>query len=170
MLLQFSAGTQLLPPPLLPGTYQQGSMHFFVSALPLRAAFGADMQLLAQPPSDCDGFAEFAESANEPSDITACLTCYAQSLAANPFKEQHPMLLRAVVPQFASAAASPWMLRSAQGAALPLDQHFKDAWRLHSIAGGAPVQVFGLWDGSAFLPLAVTAKDSLYNLENEPVL
>ncbi len=47
MVLQFSAGGQALPSPLIAGTAYQGSVHFYPGATPLRVVFAPDMQLVA---------------------------------------------------------------------------------------------------------------------------
>jgi hypothetical protein len=155
MLLQFSAGAQALPPPLLAGTCHQGTLHFYPGALPLRVLFGADVQLAnaSAPPAP-------------PADLGALLTGYAQALAANPFIEHYPMLLEQVAPQL---DGDRFALRARDGALLPIERAFRHGWQLHALAGGAPVRVFGVWNGYAFLPLAVTCGARLHALDGELV-
>ena len=156
MLLQFSAGAQPLPPPLLPGTCHQGTLHFYPGAVPLRVVFGADMHMT--PAS--------APPAAAPSDFGALLSAYAQALAANPFIEHFPMQLEQVAPQLENGR---FVLRAADGAVLPLHRAFRHGWQLHAIAGGAAVGVFGVWNGYAFLPLAATCGARLHTLDGEHV-
>ncbi|SHG46734.1 hypothetical protein [Massilia sp. CF038] len=150
MLLQFAAGAQALPPPLLPGSVYQGTLHYYPSAAPLRAAFGADMQL--------------ATTAATPQGavIDVLLAHYSAMLAAQPFLEAQPMLLSEVTPQLADHG---WLLRGADGASLALDPRFRHGFHLHALTGGAASAIFGLWDGYSLLPLAVRCADRLYSLD-----
>lgn len=153
MLLQFSAGAQPLPPPLVPGTWHQGTLHFYPGATPLRVVFGADVHLTT---------ASAAPAAA--SDIGALLDAYADALAANPFIEHFPMQLEQVVPQREGAHL---VLRAVDGAVVPLHAAFRHGWQLHALAGGAPASVFGVWDGYALLPLAVTCGARLHSLDGD---
>jgi hypothetical protein len=153
VLQQFSAGAQALPPPLVPGTCYEGTLHYYPSAAPLRVVFGPDMQRVDLEPV----------AAGAPSVPEALLAAHAAALAANPFLDPQPMLLEQVVPQF--AADRGWLLRADDGSALPLESRFRHPWHLHAIAGGAAVTVFGLWNGESLLPLAVTAGARLYPLD-----
>jgi hypothetical protein len=157
VLLQFAAGAQALPPPLIPGTWHQGSLHFYPGENPLRVAFGADMQLIAKVPAS-------APAAATPA---AALEDYARVLAINPFIELQPMLLDQATPHYLSEPAPHWMLRSADGSALPLDSRFRHAWQMHALAGGMPAQVFGLWNGYALLPLALTIDARLHGFDGD---
>lgn len=159
LLLQFSAGSQALPPPFLPGARFEGGMHFYPAAVPMRAVFGSDLRAQANPSGET--------GTDKPADLQIHLGQYASALAANPFIEHFPMLLHAVTLQHRPDQASGWMLRSADSSALPVHVRFQHAWRLHSIAGGHPAEVFGLWDGSAFLPLAATVQGRLHGLDLE---
>ncbi|PWF47938.1 SWIM zinc finger family protein [Massilia glaciei] len=159
MLLQFSAGAQALPPPLIPGTCHQGRLHFYPGANPLRAAFGADMALCEAAPGEA-GDAGAAAPA-------ALLGDYAQALARNPFLELQPMLLDQVAPHYAGGPSPHWLLRAADGTALPLEGRFRHGWQLHALAGGAAATVFGLWNGYALLPLAITVGARLHGFDGE---
>lgn len=150
MLLQFSAGAQALPPPLLPGSAYQGTLHYYPSAAPLRAVFGADLQPATTAPP------------MQGSAIAPLLERYSATLAAQPFLDPQPMLLEHVTPQLADNG---WLLRGADGAALPVDSRFRHGFHLHALAGGAPSTVFGLWDGYALLPLAAVCDARLYSLD-----
>jgi hypothetical protein len=153
MLLQFSAGAQPLPPPLLPGTWHHGTLHFHQSAWPLRAVFGPDVQMTTAdwPPAG-------------PSDLDALLTSYAEALAANPFVEHFPMQLEQVVPQMEGGQL---VLRASDGAALPVHGAFRQGWQLHALAGGAAASVFGVWNGYALLPLAITCGSRLHVFDGD---
>lgn len=157
LILQFSAGNQPLPPPLLPGTAHHGAMHFYPGAAPMRALMSPAMQLLAAAPAF-----RLARA------VTDLLADYAGALAANPFIDQYPLLLEAVTPQVTVQPDARFFLRDAQGASLPVDPAFRHGWHLLALAGGQPVTVFGLWDGAAYTPLAVTVDGRLHPLTTEP--
>lgn len=159
MLLQFSAGNQPLPPPLLPGTFYQGTLHFYPSALPLRVVFGDDMALASVP----------TMAGVTLSSITALLDEYAVALSVQPFIEQFPMRLHQVVPTATGGSAAHFTLRARDGATLPLDARFRHGWHLHALAGGAPVDIFGLWNGYSFLPLTAHTQGRQYLLGGEGV-
>lgn len=149
MLLQFSAGGQALPPPLLPGAWYHGTLHYYPGAAPLRVVFGSDLHVTPEtsmPEADTD-------------DIDILLTRYAAALAANPFLEAFPMQLDGVVPQ---CDAGRWSLRTAGGALVPVQDGFRHGWQLLAVAGGAPAHVFGVWDGIALLPLSIACGARLY--------
>lgn len=155
MLLQFSAGGQALPPALLPGTVYQGTLHFYPGAAPLRVVFGSDLQMTPAT----------SMPHSEMRDIGALLTGYAEALAANPFLEAFPMQFNDVVPQF---DAGRWALRSAAGARIPVQDGFRHGWQLLAVAGGAPANVFGVWDGIGLLPLSIACGARLYILDGAP--
>lgn len=155
MLLQFSAGAQALPPPLLPGAWYHGTLHYYPGAAPLRAVFGADVRLMPEHDLPQAGAMH----------IDTLLTHYATALAANPFLDTYPMQLDAVVPQL---DGSQWHLRAADGALIPVPDSFRHGWHLHAIAGGAPANVFGVWNGAGFLPLSIAAGERLYVLDGAP--
>lgn len=160
MLLQFSAGALALPPPLLLGTCHQGTLHFYPGALPLRVAFGADVELMP---------AALPAASPDPSTIEALLTGYAEALALNPFIEAYPMLLEQVVPERIAGPVPQFNVRASDGAMLPIDQRFRHGWHVHALAGARPVSLFGLWNGYAFLPLAADVDGRVHGLDGERV-
>lgn len=157
LLLQFSAGNQPLPPPLLTGTWYQGTLHFYPSAWPLRATQGADWRM---PP-----VAPTPPPINR-TEVGTLLNDYANAVAAQPFIEHFPMQLAQVTPQMENGQL---ILRAASSEALPVSSAFRHGWHLHALAGGAPADIFGLWSGYDFLPLTITTGHRLYVLEGESV-
>ena len=149
-LHQYCAGAQALPPPLLPGTWHQGTLHFYPGALPLRVVFGADVALAPAP----------APVAAAAATIPALLAGYAAALASQPFLESFPMLLAEVVPVLTGEQR--FAVRDSDGAMLPVDARFRHGWHLHALAGAAAVTIFGLWNGYSFLPLTVFIQDRVY--------
>lgn len=165
MFLQFSAGAQALAPPLLPGACYQGTLHFYPSASPLRAVFADGMQLHAAAPA-CES--SVPPAAPSITNFTEHLSGYAHVLAANPFVEAYPMLLEQVTSHYAAAPVPHWSIVSADGAALPVASGFRQHWQLHALAGTAPVSVFGVWNGYAFLPLALSVDTRVHSFDAEP--
>jgi hypothetical protein len=158
-LMQFSAGAQALPPPLLPGTWHQGTLHFHPGALPLRVAFGSDMAMVGAP----------AQAEPVASNITTLLGEYAAALSTQPFLEHYPMQLERVLPALVDAGTAAFELQAENGASLPIDPRFRHGWHLHALAGGARARVFGLWNGYSFLPLSTTIAGRIYPLDGEGV-
>ncbi|QYF92232.1 SWIM zinc finger family protein [Massilia sp. PAMC28688] len=156
MLLQFAAGSQPLPPPLLPGTCQAGTFHFYPGAVPLRAVMGDDVQLAPAHALSLD-----------PPALAACLQHHAQALALNPFLDSCPMLLAQVTPAIALQPEEQMTLHTQDGEIVPLATSFRKIWHLHAIAGGHPVTLFGLWNGNALLPLSVISAGRMHLLDVE---
>lgn len=189
VLLQFSAGSQALPPPLLPGTRHRGTLHFYPGALPLRAVFASHPTLPATPAALSDTAtpalpdAATAQalppaalalppaamaSAEAAPGLSALLAEYTRALAVQPFIDAYPMQLEQVVPHVFAApvqAQPHFVLRAADGASVPLDPAFRHGWHLLALAGGHPAGVFGLWHGDTFLPLAARIGDRLHDLD-----
>jgi hypothetical protein len=92
--------------------------------------------------------------------VAAALDLVAGWLAANPFADRFPMALAGVVPVVDGGRR---IVVDPGGAALPLSGD-GDALTLLSVSGGAPVGVFGEWDGFALTPLSVQADGVLVGL------
>ncbi len=156
-LLQYSAGSQALGPALPDGAAYEGTLHYYPSANPLRAVAAADWRLLdANPPAPAPAAA----------DVGALLEGYARALAANPFLDSYPMCLDDA--SFAPLSGG-WGLRCADGAGLAIDGRFRHGWQCYAVTGAAPANVFGLWSGYAFLPLAMRYQGRVYGLDREHV-
>lgn len=159
MLLQFSAGSQALPPAPPTGAIYQGTVHYYPAAVPMRVVFADDMKLLDASPGAMHDVA--------PTEFAAELDRYAQALAANPFLETWPMALERVTPVHEAGKAMPWSLRAANGEALAVDAAFRQGWQLHALAGGHPLRVFGLWQGYSFIPLSAYVGGRTFNLDTD---
>ncbi|NGO73256.1 SWIM zinc finger family protein, partial [Streptomyces boncukensis] len=82
------------------------------------------------------------------------LEAYASALAADPWLDSWPCVLRDVVPVPGQGTA-PWQLAAAQEeAALPLAPGTADGalWKLAAISGGGPLTVFGTYGHAGFAP------------------
>jgi len=155
MLLQFAAGGQALPALLLPGSWYHGTLHYYPGAAPLRVAFGDDVQASQESGMPDGGSA----------DIGALLAGFAHTLAASPFVETWPMQLDDVTPQMDGGRLA---LRTADGALVPVQPGFRHGWHVHAVAGGAAASMFGLWNGTAFLPLSVACGARMYIVDGAP--
>jgi hypothetical protein len=149
LLLDFAPGQQPFAQTLLPGTGLIAELVFYPSAAPLRALIKTRqeaVQLLKPPPG---------------TEILEALAAYRQTYAACPWLEQFPLLLQAVVPV---RTGERWLIQGRERAVLPLAERLelRQRWQLLALSGGAPVSLFGEWNGTTLLPLGVWAEDSFY--------
>ena len=157
MLLQFGAGNQPLPPPLVIGSHRVGEVYFYPSATPLRVIFSAELQACEAP------IASTLPQTGSARDIPALLDRYADLLAQNPLIDEYPFLLEEVT---LLSAAGKWLVCPRDGsAALRVAGNFSNPWKLMSLAGGEAISLFGLWDGERYLPLSATVNGVVYSLE-----
>jgi hypothetical protein len=132
---------------LLTGEVYEGTLSFYPGAMPLRAIAGNALSRAgsqAPPLPDLPG--------GSPADQ---LTAYATALGQNPWLTRWPMLLHGVIPEVDEAGR--WHLHhQAEGVRLPVSATTPAllGWRLLSMAGGAPLSLFGEWDGYDFRILA----------------
>ena len=151
LCLSFAAGNRPLDLSLVPGTAAEAELVFYPSAAPLRALVGTRH----------DGPGGFAEPA-ACADFEAAAGQTAGFLAGDPWVERVPFLVGSCVP---CEHAGRWSLRDATGGMVPLAKRLASPWPLVAASGGAPVTVFGEWDGQALLPLSVMAEGRFINLE-----
>ena len=79
----------------------------------------------------------------------------AQQIAANPWQPLLPMVWTEAIP---ARHGDQWWLRlDAAPQALPMQLATQEAWQLLAHSGGAPLRVFGEWDGEQFAPLTAWA-------------
>ncbi|MDA2805028.1 SWIM zinc finger family protein [Nocardiopsis suaedae] len=81
------------------------------------------------------------------------LRSWAEALAADPWLEAWPVVLKGVRP--ARDASGWWCLVGADGAALPVCPQAAPPWRLLAVSGGAPVTVAAEWTPEGVRPLTV---------------
>jgi hypothetical protein len=142
--LAFAAPGQPLDRSLVAGTSLDAELVFFPGAYPLRAL----VKQRHGPPGALDRM---------PGDgIGAAAHAYAGALARSPWIERFPLALSGVTPL---RDGEHWLLRDAEGLALPLVRRFARGWRLLALSGGRPLALFGEWDGEALLPLGAWAED-----------
>jgi hypothetical protein len=150
LVLDFAAGGQPLDASLPPGIAFEGELSFFPGALPLRALVKERL-----------GAAASLEDPPRGQSVVAAIDGYAAALARNPWLEQMPVVLDAVVPV---QADDRWLARDGDGDALPLAPSFADGWTLRALSGGAPLGLFGEWDGDHLLPLGAWAEGEFHRL------
>ncbi len=138
LVLSFAAGGAPLPDDLILGTSVEADLCFYPGAAPLRALVAhryGEPSMLDQPGGSLT--------------VSDALSEYASAVAAEPWLERWPMVLRDMVPM---PTADGWLLRDPTGAALPLDLPWP--WRLHAAAGGGPCTLAGEWSPGGLRPLA----------------
>ncbi len=126
------------------GSVLEGALAYYPAAAALRALPVSELVRRAtDTPSPLGG-----------QDLDAALGEWSRALAADPWLERWPVALRAVAPVRSDGR---WWLRDEDGAMAPLADGAP--WRLVALAGGAPLQVSGEWDGRALHPLAAFTGD-----------
>jgi hypothetical protein len=150
LCLSFAATNQPLDISLVPGTVVDADIVFYPSAAPLRALV-----------RERHGRAESFQSAAAWADFSEALDHTAVLLAGDPWLERTPWFVRECLPLRVEDA---WYLRDNHGAVVPLARGFPNGWSLFAISGGAPLVVFGEWDGKTLLPLSVFADDRFLSL------
>ena len=138
LVLSFAAAGAPLPADLILGTSVEADLCFYPGAHPLRALVAhryGEPSDLSQP----GGSATVAEALSE----------YASAVAAEPWLDRWPMVVRDIVPAQAEGGL---MVRDKTGAALPLD--LRSPWRLLAASGGGPCTLAGVWSPAGLRPLA----------------
>lgn len=148
LVLHFAIGTQGYAQSLMPGTQVDAELAFYPGALPQRAlikTLGAAADSALPLPTQPDPWG-----------------VYARALAAQPFLERFPLLLRGA-PQLQGER---WALRLEDGALLAMHPQFQHGWQLLALCGGAPIALFGEWDGDSFLPWSAQVDGRVCNLDD----
>lgn len=145
LVLNYAYGNQPLDTSLIPGTVIEAELGFFESAYPLRSLIkgvhASPIPLPVMPGEEA---------------IPAALSIYTQALTCNPWIEQFPLTVQAVIPLRHHES---WVLRDSAGYLLPITSRFAHGWQLLALSGGHPISVFGEWNGRDFFPLSALAED-----------
>lgn len=83
----------------------------------------------------------------------------ASALAANPWQWPQPLLVGNGIPYRHDAG---WQLQTPTNQRVPLTIGDDDGWILLAESGGAPLSIFGEWDGVALRPLSIWADELLW--------
>jgi hypothetical protein len=139
LLLDFAPPGAPLEPRPTPGTAMHAALAFHPSATPLRAVV-----------AETDGLGT-APGAFGAGGAGEALRATAAAIAANPWLDEWPVVLRSAVPDGRVDGA--WTVTAPDGA-LTLGGSEGARWRLLAVSGGRPVSLFGLWNGTKLTPLA----------------
>jgi len=141
LVLDFAYQSQPMSPIAAPGTWLEAELGFFPSHYPQRALLRNPVMIEAQgmPPVLADG--------------AALLEAYAEALARQPWLGTLPVALTAVTPIWSGADVK-W-LRDQEKNRFPVHPGFRESGRLLALSGGAPLTVFGEWNGRQIWPLSV---------------
>jgi hypothetical protein len=150
LLLAFAAGGQPLDRTVIPGTCFRGELCYYAGVAPLRALI-KERTLLPDLPITMPGYPSIQEACN----------ANAARRAQNPWLEQVPMPLRAVIPRH---HASSWHIQDRDGRMLAIIAANQHLWRLLAISGGMPIDLFGEWDGKQLVVLSVFVNQQFIRL------
>jgi len=143
LVLDFAAPGQHLALDLLPGTTVEAELIFYPGNYPLRAAVNkrANTSRLLK---EIDGYATGEQ----------LLMTYAGGLALNPWIETIPAPMQTVVPL---RRGEQWFARDSNASLLSLRSDSTSGWKLLALSGGAPIMIFGEWNGRSLLPISAWA-------------
>jgi hypothetical protein len=148
LVLSFAVAGQPMPAEFLVGTQVDADLRFYPGGQPGRGLL-TERYGPAEPIRSLHG-AGIAEN----------LRVHAEALVTDPWLEQWPMVLDAVVP----VRDGQWFVADADGSGLPLDPAAGDPWRLMGLSGGRPVTVAGEWSAAGLRPLSAFAEGRLVRL------
>ncbi len=152
LILNFAYGSQPLDNSLIPGSCIDAELVFFESAYPLRS--------LIKIHHDAAGRVDIMPGY---SSIRDMMQAYAKALAGNPWIEQFPVALQAVIPVFNNGSCRG--VRDADGYMLSTNGlSSQQGWQLFALSGGHAVGIFGEWNGDRISPLSVYANGIFVSL------
>lgn len=140
LILDFAHASQPLDATLRAGMDLNAELVYFPGTVPLRAV----AKSRESAPSEMS-------AAHSAVDIQSASASYRSAVALNPWIERYPFILNSVVPVLSGER---WYVQDSS-ALLPLPANYTSGWKLASISGGHPVDLFGEWDGRTFRPLTV---------------
>jgi hypothetical protein len=127
LILNFAHASQPSETSFVPGTIAEAELVFFESAYPLRAI----LKTRHGGSSPIEGIPGY-------SAIADMIKAYAKALSCNPWLEQFPVSLVAVIPIHHNGL---WFVRDLAGHYLPLTPRFKRGWQLLALSGGHPLSL-----------------------------
>jgi hypothetical protein len=147
LVLQFGHISAAFVPSIFPGTAFDARLRFWPSAWPSRALIEERRGVPERWSGEAPAFADF----------DALLAEMAAAIAAQPWMDRLPCVVRGVRP--ARSAPQRWQLVDASRRALPLAS--QEHWKLAALSGGHPIDIAAEWDGDELLPLAAIV-DGVY--------
>ncbi len=154
LLLDFAFGNNRFEGNWVLGSALQGELVFYPGAYPLRAL----VKKVRPYRNPFDGLLATPNA-------EALLENYAQALSEQPWIGNFPVLLEQVqiIPTPGGLA-----LIDAQNATLPVETAAEHQWVALSVAGAAPLPLFGEWAGAAFRPLSAFEGGRVIQLQQRP--
>jgi len=156
LVLSFAAGGQPFDIGPAPGTRIEADLHFYPSAVPLRATIASSARR---------GRANRERAPNLFRSLREAWDDYRRALVRLPWIERFPMTLRGVVP---SPVDESWRLQDAEHA-IAMQPFGRDGWTLLAVSGGHPVDVCGEWNGAAFVPFGCFSEGGFATLARNPL-
>jgi hypothetical protein len=152
LLLDFAAGGQSFEATYHLGDTFNGELVYYPAAFPQRALIrhrGAPLPSAESPPH---AYATIADALN----------AYSNALAQSPWLERFPLMLN---PTWVEETDRTLYLRDSVGDLLPLPAWASGfpRWVFRAASGGAPIAVFGEWDGFVFRCLTLFADGCAYS-------
>lgn len=150
-VLFFAAGGAALDASLVPATVLDADLHFYPGRARLRAAVGATHAEPVpvtgwQPPADT---------------VAAAADRWAAALAADPWQQQIPLVLRGRIDRAGRGSTDGWTFTDATGAAVAAHGTDLDLWRLLALTAGGTPDVAGEWSPQGFRPSTIVAHGRL---------
>lgn len=139
IFLQFGHASQPLAPQFAPFTRMRANAIFYPGATPLRATFRDKSAAI----SLADVSFDFA------TPIAPAAESYAHLLAQNPWLDALPVALKGVALLPTDGA---WLVRDGHGDEWPISPLFNRHWEVLAASGGAPITLFGEWNGETLRP------------------
>ena len=150
LILEFAVGAQPLPATFVTGQCLDAELVYFEGALPLRA-----LEKMRHVTADA------RLAAPVPVDVATLQAQHAARLAVNPWLERWPVMLGPVI---ALCVGERLYLEDSTGRRVAGVAGFRHGWNLLALSGGAPVAVFGEWDGESLEPMTVQRGDRWFTL------
>lgn len=151
LILQFAAGMQAFEQTFRVGSQFSSELVYYPSAVPMRAMLIGERGEPTEP----------AMSLPRAASLTDALCEYAGTLARQPWLETWPMRVGGLVP-IVSGEAGRLALRDDSGRELPTVERLAGAWHLLAVSGGAPLEIFGEWDGDTLQPLGAVSDGGVF--------
>ena len=137
-LLDYAQGGRGFETAWVPAQSYRGSLHFYPGQAPLRAIAGADIELLAPGAGAPLGEAAWRDA----------LAQLSQRMAANPLQPVQPLWCGQGRLQISAGQwYAVWPQQGEASALVPLALADDQAWQLQALGGGAPMALFGEWEG-----------------------
>ena len=145
MLLDFAVANQPMTGGVPIGFSLETELMYYPSNLPLRAVLKPDTTIL-EPILGLSG-----------DSIATTLEKYATALAKLPWLELYPVGLEGVVIVF---DGSSWWVQDTQ----QILMQTAHGWQMLALSGGHPVQLFGEYNGTVFVPLTLYVAGAVHTL------